>query len=176
MIPWSEDLNAGPEIAGSNRANSPLLHLEKREFVSDWNSGIIEEFRANEGKVGGMFEGAPLLLLHHKGAKTGTERVSPLMYQSVDGGYAVFASKAGADENPDWFYNVNAHPETKVEIGSDTVAVRARVAGGDAHDQIWNKQKEAFPQFEEYEEKTSRDRIPVVILEPVFDRHEILDP
>lgn len=65
--------------------------------MSDWNSGIIEEFRANEGKVGGMFEGAPLLLLHHKGAKTGTERVSPLMYQSVDGGYAVFASKAGAD-------------------------------------------------------------------------------
>jgi len=135
--------------------------------VSDWNAGIIDEFRANEGRVGGMFEGAPLLLLHHTGAKTGTERVTPLMYQAVDGGYAIFASKAGADTNPDWFHNISANPETRVEIGTDTVSVVARRAGGDEHDRIWEEQKSSWPQFAEYEQKTARDVIPVIVLEPV---------
>jgi len=133
--------------------------------MSDWNQGIIEEFRANSGKVGGMFEGAPLLLLHHVGARTGTERVNPLMYQAVDGGYAVFASKAGADTNPDWFYNLKANPEIKVETGTGTTAVKARVATGDEHERIWSKQKQDWPQFAEYERQTSRDVIPVVVLE-----------
>ncbi len=133
--------------------------------MSEWNTGIIDEFRANEGKVGGPFEGAPLLLLHHKGARTGTERVTPLMYQNVDGGYAVFASKAGADDNPDWFHNVRTNPDTKVEIGAKNKGVRARVAEGNEHDRIWEQQKKDFPQFAQYEAKTSRDRIPVVILE-----------
>ncbi len=133
--------------------------------MSDWNSNIIDEFRDNEGKVGGMFEGAPLLLLHHVGARTDTERITPLMYQSIDGGYAVFASKAGADTNPDWLHNVKANPETKVEVGSEIVAVIARVADGDEHDRIWSKQKQDWPQFAEYENKTARDVIPVVILE-----------
>jgi len=134
--------------------------------VSDWNDGITKEFRANAGKVGGMFEGAPLLLLHHVGARTGTERVSPLMYQSVDGGYAIFASKEGADTNPDWFYNLKANPNTKVEVGAETVAVRARVAEGTEHDDIWTTQKDEWPQFAEYEDKTARDIIPVLVLEP----------
>jgi deazaflavin-dependent oxidoreductase (nitroreductase family) len=134
--------------------------------MSEWNAGIIDEFRAKKGQVGGPFEGRPLLLLHHKGAKTGTPRVSPLMYQSVDGGYAVFASKAGADNNPDWFHNVIANPETQVEVGSDTVNVRVRVAEGAEQDRIWKKQKEDFPHFAEYEAKTSRSQIPVLILEP----------
>jgi deazaflavin-dependent oxidoreductase (nitroreductase family) len=134
--------------------------------VSDWNAGIIEEFRGNEGRVGGMFEGAPLLLLHHIGARTGTERVSPLMYQAVDGGYAVFGSKAGADSHPDWYYNLMANPDTKVEVGTETVAVAARLADGDEHMQIWERQKTAWPQFAQYERKTSRDRIPVIVLEP----------
>ena len=133
--------------------------------MSDWNSNIIDEFRDNEGKVGGMFEGAPLLLLHHVGARTETERVTPLMYQSIDGGYAVFASKAGADTNPDWLHNVKANPETKVEVGTEIVAVIARVAAGDEHDRIWSKQKQDWPQFAKYENKTARDVIPVVILE-----------
>lgn len=133
--------------------------------MSDWNSNIIDEFRDNEGKVGGMFEGAPLLLLHHVGAKTETERVTPLMYQALDGGYAVFASKAGADTNPDWLHNVKANPETKVEVGAEIVAVMARVAEGDEHDRIWSKQKQDWPQFAKYENKTARDVIPVVILE-----------
>ena len=135
--------------------------------MGDRNQTIIDDFRANEGKVGGMFEGRPLLLLHHVGAKTGTERVSPLMYQAVSGGFAVFASKAGADTNPDWFHNLKASPETKVEVGTELVAVRARIARGDEYDRIWSKQKLDWPHFAEYERKTTRERIPVVVLERI---------
>lgn len=134
--------------------------------MSDWNNQIIEEFRREEGKVGGPFEGAPLLLLHHRGAKTGADRVTPLMYQDLGSAYAVFASKGGADSNPDWLHNIKANPETRVELGADTIDVEARLAEGEEHDQIWERQKAEWPQFAEYEKKTSRDRIPVVILEP----------
>ena len=133
--------------------------------MSDWNAGIIEQFRANEGRVGGMFEGAPLLLLHHVGARTGTERVSPLMYQAVNGSFAIFASKAGADTNPDWFYNLLANPQTKIEVGINTQTVLARLAEGEEHDRIWEQQKQEWTQFAEYERTTSRDVIPVVVLE-----------
>ncbi len=135
--------------------------------MSDWNAGIIDEFRENEGRVGGMFEGAPLLLLHHVGARTETERVSPLMYQTVNEDFAIFASKAGADTNPDWFHNLMANPQTKVEVGVDTKTVLARLAEGEEHDRIWEQQKQAWPQFAEYERMTSRDVIPVVVLERV---------
>lgn len=131
--------------------------------MSGWNQQIIQEFRANEGRVGGYFKGAPLLLLHHVGARTRTKRVSPLMYQAVDGGYAVFASKAGAHRHPHWFHNLRANPETKVEVGIETVAVNARVADGVEHDRIWNKQKLDYPRFADYERKTDRV-IPVVVL------------
>jgi deazaflavin-dependent oxidoreductase (nitroreductase family) len=133
--------------------------------MSDWNQEIIKEFRANDGKVGGMFEGAPLLLLHHVGARTGTRRVTPLMYQPITGGYAVFASKAGAHTNPDWFYNVTANGDTTVEVGSSSLPVTVRVARGDEHDDIWNRQQQDWPQFVEYERQTTRDVIPVVVLE-----------
>ncbi len=93
--------------------------------MSEWNVGIVDEFRENAGVVGGMFEGKPLLILHHVGAKSGQERVCPLMYQVTDGGYAVFASKAGADSHPDWYYNLLANPDASVEVGTDTVAVSA---------------------------------------------------
>ncbi len=134
--------------------------------MSDWNKDIIEEFRGNEGNVGGMFEGRPLLLLHHVGAKSGTERVSPLMYQTLDDGFAIFASKGGAEQNPAWFHNLKSSPETTVEIGTETVTVRARVAEDEEHDRIWAQQKRDFSFFAEYEQKTSRSKIPVVILEP----------
>lgn len=134
--------------------------------MSDWNKAIIEEFRNNGGRVGGHFAGRPLLLLHHTGAKTGKERVTPLMYQKVDGGYAVFASKAGADTNPDWLHNLKADPGARIEVGSDTIDVTARLAAGDEHDVIWEKQKSDYPFFAEYEAKTTRDHIPVVVLEP----------
>lgn len=133
--------------------------------MSDWNQRIIDEFRANDGTVGGVFEGAPLLLLHHSGARTGTERVTPLMYQDISDGYAVFASKGGAASNPDWFYNVTANGETTVEIGSNSLPVTVRVAQGNEHDEIWGRQKRDWPQFAEYERQTVRHVIPVVILE-----------
>ncbi len=132
----------------------------------DWNRRIIEEFRANAGRVGGPFEGAPMILIHHRGARSGTERVSPLMYQPVDTGYAIFASKAGAPTNPDWYHNLLANPEISVEVGTGTVRVRARVAHGEERERIWEKQKSDYPGFAEYERSTSRE-IPVVILEPV---------
>lgn len=133
--------------------------------MSDWNNKIIDEFRENDGKVGGPFEGRPLLLLHHEGVRTGTERVTPLMYQAIDDGFAVFASKGGADSNPDWFHNIKANPDTKVEVGTETVDVTARLAEGDEYERIWEKQKSDYPFFAEYEEKTARDQIPVIVLD-----------
>jgi len=133
--------------------------------MSDWNTSIIEEFRANGGKVGGPFDGAPMLILHTTGAKTGQERVNPLVYQAVGDDLAIFASKGGAPTNPDWFHNLVAHPDVTVEVGAETVARRARVAEGDEHERIWSRQKELMPGFADYEAATTR-RIPVVVLEP----------
>ena len=130
---------------------------------TDFNTSIVEEFRANGGRLGGPFEGAPVLLLHHSGAKSGTERVSPVMYQAVGDDFAVFGSKGGAPTNPAWFHNVVANPETSVEVGTDTVPVTARVASDEERLPIWSRQKELYPGFAEYEGKTSR-KIPVVIL------------
>jgi deazaflavin-dependent oxidoreductase (nitroreductase family) len=106
------------------------------------------------------------LLLHHTGAKTGTERVSPLAYQPVGDGFAVFASKAGAPTNPDWYHNLRAHPSVRVEVGTETIPVRARVADPEERAPIWARQKEQSPGFADYEHKTTR-QIPVVILERV---------
>jgi deazaflavin-dependent oxidoreductase (nitroreductase family) len=133
--------------------------------MSDWNTAIIEEFRANGGRVGGNFEGAPLLLLHTVGARTGQQRVNPMMYRKVGDNYAVFASKAGAPTNPDWYYNLVANPAVTAEIGPDTVRLHARVAGPDEREPIWSAHKAEYPGFADYESKTSR-QIPVVILEP----------
>jgi deazaflavin-dependent oxidoreductase (nitroreductase family) len=112
-----------------------------------------------------MFEGKPLLLLHHTGAKSGTERVNPLVYLREGDKYVIFASKAGAPTNPDWYHNIRANPDTIIEVGIQTIPVTARVAEGDERDQLWTAQKEVAPQFGEYEAKTDR-QIPVVVLEP----------
>lgn len=134
---------------------------------SDFNQKIVHEFRANQGEVGGPFEGATLLLLHHTGARSGVERVNPVAYQRLDPRtVAVFASKGGAPTNPDWYWNLVANPETVIEIGEETVPVRARVLGEAERAPIWEKQKAAFPGFAEYEQKTERV-IPVVVLEQV---------
>jgi deazaflavin-dependent oxidoreductase (nitroreductase family) len=133
--------------------------------VTDWNRQVIDEFRASGGKVA-QFAGRPLLLLHHKGAKTGTDRVNPLVYQPLGDDFAVFGSKAGADTNPDWLHNLRANPDTMVEVGGETVPVRARVAEGEERDRIWSQQKRDNANFAEYETLTSRP-IPVVILERV---------
>ncbi len=132
--------------------------------VNDFNKQMIEQFRANHGKLGGPFEGGTMLLLHTTGAKTGKERVNPVAYQPVGDNFAVFASKAGAPTNPDWYHNLLAHPDTKVEVGDETIDVRARVATGDEREQLWEKQKQLMPGFADYENKTTR-QIPVVVLE-----------
>jgi len=133
--------------------------------VNDWNTKIIEEFRGNGGRVGGNFAGAPLLLLHTVGAKSGEERINPVMYQALDGdSVAVFASKAGMDSNPDWYHNVVANPEVTAEIGTRTGRFIARVAEGDERERIWTRQKSAYPNFADYERNTSR-QIPVVVLD-----------
>lgn len=134
--------------------------------MNDFNQAIIEEFRANAGKVGGGFEGAPMVLVHHTGAKTGTERVAPLVYQRDGDSYVVFGSKGGAPAHPQWYGNLVANPDTTIEVGTETIAVRARTAEGDERERIWTKQKQLMPGFAEYE-KTAGDReIPVIILEP----------
>ena len=132
---------------------------------NDFNQQIIDEFRANSGKVGGPFQNQPLLLLHHRGAKSGTERVNPLAYQELDNGFAIFASKAGAPTNPDWFHNLRANPDVTLEIGDRTLQARARVAEGAERERIWAEQKRRNPGFADYERKTERT-IPVVVLEP----------
>ena len=131
----------------------------------DFNARIIEEFRANEGRVGGPFEGGTLLLLHHVGARTGTPRVNPLMYNRDGDRYVVFASKAGAPTNPDWYHNLKANPNTSIEVGTDTVDVVASEPTGNERDRLYNAQAELRPQFAEYQSKTDRV-IPVVVLTP----------
>ncbi len=134
--------------------------------VDDFNARIIEEFRANGGQVGGPFAGAPLLLLHTTGARSGLERVNPVMYQELgNGAVAVFASKAGAPTNPDWYANLLAHPQVRAEIGREIRSFRARVTGGAERERIWSAQKASYPGFADYEAKTKR-QIPVVVLEP----------
>ena len=132
--------------------------------VNEWNKQIIEEFRANGGRVGGQFEGAAMVLVHHVGRKSGTERVNPMVYQAVGDDFAVFASKAGADDNPDWYHNLMARPDITIEVGTDTIPVRARDLAGDERASVWETQKQRAPGFADYEAKTSRT-IPVVLLE-----------
>jgi deazaflavin-dependent oxidoreductase (nitroreductase family) len=132
--------------------------------MDDFNAQIISEFRANGGAVGGQFEGAPLLVLHTTGAKSGKPRIQPLMYQAVGDGFAIFASNAGGPKNPAWYHNLVASPEASIEVGTDTVTVAAHVVDGRARDDIWNRQKADYPFFAEYEQKTRRT-IPVIVLE-----------
>ena len=133
--------------------------------ANDFNQKIIDEFRANGGVVGGQFDGAPLLLLHTTGARSGDPRVTPVVYQKADGGWAVFASYAGAANNPAWYHNLMAHPRTVIEVGSETVEVTAREAAGAERQAIWDAQKAAMPGFAEYEEKAAGRTIPVLVLE-----------
>jgi len=133
--------------------------------MADWNTGVIDEFRQNEGRVA-AFARQPLLLLHHRGAKSGTERVNPLAYQKVGDEWAVFASKGGAPTNPDWYHNLIANPRARIEVGTDTIDVEARVADGEERDRIWEAQKRLNPGFAEYEQKTERV-IPVIVLRRV---------
>jgi deazaflavin-dependent oxidoreductase (nitroreductase family) len=132
----------------------------------NFNEKIIAEFRANGGKVGDWFEGQTLLLLHATGVKTGAERINPLVYQQVGDAYAIFASNGGAPTDPQWYRNLMAKPDTTVEVGGDTVAVRARVADASERAPIWAKQKADRANFAEYETTAAPREIPVVLLDP----------
>jgi len=132
---------------------------------NDWNRATIEEFRANKGKVGGAWAGRPLLLLTTTGARSGQRRTKPLMYLSEGGRVFVFASKGGAPTHPDWYHNLLAHPDVTVEIGEQTYSATAQPVTGEERDRIYARWAEMYPQFREYQEKTSRI-IPVVELKP----------
>ena len=131
----------------------------------DFNARIIEEFRANQGRVGPPFENSTLLLLHHIGAKSGTDRINPLVYDTDAGRYVVFASKAGAPTSPDWYYNLKAHPNCTIEVGTDTIEVVASETTGEERDRLFRAQAERSPAFAEYQRKTDRV-IPVIVLTP----------
>ena len=135
--------------------------------VTDLNDQIIAEFRANGGKVGGPFEGSDILLLHHTGARSGMKRVSPLAFQWVGDSLAVFASKAGAPENPAWFHNLRANPLATVEVGAQKITVRARIAQPTEREVICSRQKQRNPEYAQYEAKVTPRRIPVVVLDPI---------
>lgn len=130
---------------------------------NDFNQQVISEFRANEGKVGGPFEGASMVLVHHRGARTGTERVTPLVYRPSGDDWVIFASKAGAADNPHWYHNLKANPDTTIEVGTETIDVTTSEATGDERDRLWEAQKRDVPQFAEYESMTDRT-IPVLVL------------
>lgn len=132
--------------------------------MADWNRKVIEEFRATGGKVGGGFEGAPLLLLTTTGAKSGRRYTTPLMSLPDEGRLAVFASKAGAPTNPDWYHNVIANPTVTVEFGDKTFEARAVEVTGEERDRLYARQAALRPPFAEYEAKTKR-KIPVIVLE-----------
>ena len=137
---------------------------------NNWNEKVIADFRANDGRVGGPFEGAPMVLVHHRGRRTGHEYVNPMMYlasERGDGAIYVFASKGGAPTNPDWYYNLTAAGAGSVELGTSTFPVSVRELHGEEHDRIYAEQARRYPGFAEYAEKTAGVRtIPVLELTP----------
>ena len=135
---------------------------ERQEF----NKKIVEEFRANGGKVGGMFANAPMILITMKGAKSGQTRTTPLVYSKDGNRFVVIASMAGAPNNPDWYYNLKAHPTVTVEIGTEKFQVKASVTTGEERERLFNQQAAQLPVFNDYRKKTTR-QIPVFVLERI---------
>ncbi len=133
---------------------------------NNWNESIIEEFRANAGKVGGPFAGRTLLLLHTIGARTGQERVNPVAYVRDGDRYVIIASKGGAPTNPQWYHNLVAHPLVTVEVGTDKLQVRAEVTKEPERSRLYDKMVAMMPGFDDYRHRTSRV-IPVFLLTPV---------
>jgi deazaflavin-dependent oxidoreductase (nitroreductase family) len=134
----------------------------------DRNATVIEEFRANEGRVGGNFEGAPVTLVHHRGRRSGRDRVTPMMYLADENDpdtIYVFASKAGAPSNPDWYYNLTSAGEGEVEVGTETYPVTVTDLHGDERDRVYAEQARRYPGFAGYEQRTAGIRtIPVLAL------------
>ncbi len=135
------------------------------EEFNEFNRGVVAEFRQRGGEVGGQFAGAPMILVNHVGAKSGKPYTSPLVYTRDGDSFVVIASKGGAPEHPQWFHNLVASPDVTVEVGTETIPVRARVAEGAERARLFSAQAELMPNFDEYAARTDRE-IPVV----VFDR------
>ncbi len=135
--------------------------------MSDFNQAIIAEFRANEGKVGGYFAGANMLLLHTIGAKSGKPHTNPLVYARDGDHFIVAASKGGADSNPDWYYNLRANPDASIEVGAEQFPVRATIVTEEPErSRLYAKMVEHRAGFAEYEQKTTR-KIPAIVLERI---------
>jgi deazaflavin-dependent oxidoreductase (nitroreductase family) len=134
--------------------------------AAEYNAKVIDEFRANQGRMGGIWEGTPLLLLHHTGAKSGASRVNPLGYLADESTYLIFASNGGARNNPDWYHNLKANPTTRIEVGGETIDVVAEEATGEERERLFATGAERFPDLAKHARTTDRD-IPVIALTPV---------
>ena len=134
--------------------------------AAEYNAKVIDEFRANEGRVGGMWEGTPLLLLHHTGARSGVSRVNPVGYLPDEPRYVIFASNGGAPSNPDWYHNLKAQPTTRIEVGSETIRVVAEEATGEERERLFARGAERFPDLARHARRTDRV-IPVIVLKPL---------
>jgi deazaflavin-dependent oxidoreductase (nitroreductase family) len=135
------------------------------ETPAEYNAKVIGDFRASSGRVGGIWEGTPLLLLHHTGAKSGASRVNPVAYLPDDEGYLIWAANGGAPQNPAWYQNLKTHPITRIEVGSETIDVMAEEATGDKRDRLFARAAEHYPQLGQLARKTKRV-IPVMVLTP----------
>jgi deazaflavin-dependent oxidoreductase (nitroreductase family) len=135
------------------------------ETPSDYNAKIIGEFRANEGRVGGMWDEIPLLVLHHTGAQSGVSRVNPVAYLPNDPGYLIWAANGGAPNNPDWYHNLKAQPNTRIEVGTETIDVVAEEATGEERERLFTRATGHYPQLAETASKTHR-LIPMIVLTP----------
>jgi deazaflavin-dependent oxidoreductase (nitroreductase family) len=133
--------------------------------LSDFNSKVIAEFRENGGKVGKMFEGSKLLLLHHVGARSDERRITPLVYLDDGERYVIYASKAGAPSNPAWYHNLKANPDVEIEVGTEKLRVHADEVSGEERERLFEEQQRLMPQFSDYAQKTDRI-IPVLVLTP----------
>jgi deazaflavin-dependent oxidoreductase (nitroreductase family) len=134
--------------------------------MAEFNKKVIEEFRSSGGKVSGQFAGAPMIIVTHQGAKSGTTYTSPLVYTKDGDRYVLVASKAGAPKNPSWYHNLLAHPEVTLEIGNEKFKAKAVEVKGAERDRLFAAHAKLMPQFNEYQKKTSR-KIPVLALERV---------
>lgn len=138
-----------------------MTNILWRYISGIFNKRIITSYRKNHGQVGGFFKGAPMLLLHHVGARSGKARINPVMCLKDGERYLVFASNNGARNNPDWYHNLKAHPDTQIEVGDDTINVRAEEISGVERDTLYERQANLYPRFAKYQLKTKR-KIPVV--------------
>jgi deazaflavin-dependent oxidoreductase (nitroreductase family) len=157
--------NRALPVGGFHYRGETMSDNETATF-KDFNNQLIGEFRDNEGKVGGMFAGAPLLLMTTTGARSGRSHVVPLAYTVDDGRYVVIASKGGASTHPDWFHNVSANPDVTIEMGSESFPARASIAEGAERQRLFDQMAAQMPNFAAYQQKTTR-QLPVIVLERV---------